>query len=304
MKPEKPKGEGEEEGWNLLGMATMATNVLSSVSIALCLKALFLSNSDIPMSGLVVFHMFCSMVLTNVLYFFGWFEIPTINWPFLLAYSAAQALAIVTSNINLMHNSIGTYQMSKLAVIPVIATIETTFRLREPPSYNVVIALLVVMVGVGLATVHDVEITFSGFLWAMTAVMMIASVQILTGRQKQQNLSALQLLHLSTGISIIFLLVATSYLENLSSFFARGISAYELVLVVLSGLLSVSVNVTVLFIIAGTSPITYQVLGHLKSISLIVVGTILFRSPMSPLQLLGIVIALVGTARYGQLKLG
>jgi hypothetical protein len=99
MKPEKPKGEGEEEGWNLLGMATMATNVLSSVSIALCLKALFLSNSDIPMSGLVVFHMFCSMVLTNVLYFFGWFEIPTINWPFLLAYSAAQVLRMLSITI-------------------------------------------------------------------------------------------------------------------------------------------------------------------------------------------------------------
>ena len=137
--------------------------------------------------------------------------------------------------------------MSKLAVIPVIASIETVFRLRELPSLQTGLALVVVMFGVGLATVHDVELSLEGVMWALVAVLMIASVQILTGRQKQQNLSALQLLHLSTGISIIILLFATSYLDDLSSFFARGINGYELFLVVLSGVLSVSVNVTVFY---------------------------------------------------------
>jgi multidrug transporter EmrE-like cation transporter len=37
---------------------------------------------------------------------------------------------------------------------------------------------------------------------------------------------------------------------------------------------------------------------------LLVVGTILFRSPITPLQFFGIVIALLGTVRYGQLKIG
>jgi len=86
--PAAAAAAGEE--WNVTGLMTMGVNVCSSVAIALCLKALFLSNGTIPMSGLVVFHMLCSMVLTNVLYFFGFFDIPPINWPFLIAFSTLQ----------------------------------------------------------------------------------------------------------------------------------------------------------------------------------------------------------------------
>eukprot|EP00009_Paramoeba_aestuarina_P000439 CAMPEP_0201513088 /NCGR_PEP_ID=MMETSP0161_2-20130828/5203_1 /ASSEMBLY_ACC=CAM_ASM_000251 /TAXON_ID=180227 /ORGANISM="Neoparamoeba aestuarina, Strain SoJaBio B1-5/56/2" /LENGTH=315 /DNA_ID=CAMNT_0047909165 /DNA_START=138 /DNA_END=1085 /DNA_ORIENTATION=+ len=285
-------------------IVSMALNVFSSSSIALVLKALFISNAQIPVTGLVVFHMFCAMCLTYTLYFRGWFTIPDVDWKFLIIYSTFQGLAIVCSNTNLQYNSIGMYQMSKLAVIPVIVFAETLLRWRDPPNLQVASALIFVVFGVGLATVHDVTVTTEGLFWAGAAVTSIASVQILSGRLKQQSLTPLQLLHLSTGPTAALLIVCTPYMDNLSAFFARGLTNYEALLVIASGVLSVVINFTVLTIIGETSPVTYQVLGHLKSISLLVVGTILFKDPISNLQFWGIVIALAGTARYGQLKVG
>jgi len=193
--------------------------------------------------------------------------------------------------------------MSKLAVIPVMVFVETILGWREIPSFHIGISLVVVMIGVGLATVHDITVTFIGLFWASAAVVSIASIQILSGRQKQQNISPLQLLHVSTGPTAVLLLLATPYTDNLGAFFVRGLTFYELNLVIISGILSVVINFTVLTIIGDTSPVTYQVLGHLKSVSLLIVGTILFRAPISFLQFLGICVALLGTARYGQPKL-
>jgi solute carrier family 35 protein E3 len=274
------------------------------VSIALVLKALFLSNSTVPVTGLVVFHMFCAMMLTHTLHWRGWFVVPDVDWGFISVYSLVQGMAIVCSNINLQYNSIGVYQMSKLAVIPVMVFTETLLKWREVPSLQIGISLFIVMIGVGLATVHDVTVTVVGLFWASLAVVSIASVQIMGGRQKQQSLSPLQLLHISTGPTALILSVATPYMDNLPLFYAHGLTSYELFLVVLSGILSVAINFTVLAIIGDTSPVTYQVLGHLKSVSLLVVGTLLFKSPISLLQFFGICLALVGTARYGHLKVG
>lgn len=283
---------------------SMGINVFSSVSIALVLKALFLSNSAIPMTGLVVFHMLCASLLTNTLLWRGWFVVPDVDWTFLSLYATFQGLAIVCSNTNLQYNSIGLYQMSKLAVIPVMVTVETVLGWREVPSIQIAVSLVVVMVGVGMATVHDITVTLIGLFWASAAVLSIASIQILSGRQKQQSLSPLQLLHVSTGPTAILLLLVTPYTDNLAAFYLRGLTFYELNLVIISGILSVVINFTVLTIIGDTSPVTYQVLGHLKSVSLLIVGTLMFRAPISLLQFLGICIALLGTARYGQLKLG
>jgi solute carrier family 35 protein E3 len=293
----------EGERCNTNNYILMTLNIISSVSIALVLKALFISNPAVPVTTLVVFHMCCAMAMTHYLHWKGWFEEVQVDGTFLALYSFFQGAAIVASNTNLLYNSIGVYQMSKLAVIPTIAIVETVLRWREPPNFPVSMALLVVVIGVGLATVHDVTLSFIGSLWAIAAILCIASVQILSSRQKQNNLTPLQLLHYGTGPTAVMLILVIPFTDNMSSFYQHGLSAYELLLVVLSGIISVSINMTVLMIIGETSPITYQVIGQLKSISLLVAGALLFPTPISAIQLVGIVLAVAGSARYGFLKI-
>ncbi|KAL9268850.1 UDP-xylose transporter 3-like protein [Drosera capensis] len=70
------------------------------------------------------------------------------------------------------------------------------------------------------------------------------------------------------------------------------------VFIVLSCLISVSVNFSTFLVIGKTSPVTYQVLGHLKTCLVLAFGYILLHDPFSWRNILGIFIALVGMVLY------
>lgn len=68
--------------------------------------------------------------------------------------------------------------------------------------------------------------------------------------------------------------------------------------IVLSCLISVSVNFSTFLVIGKTSAVTYQVLGHLKTCLVLAFGYILLRDPFSWRNILGILIAVVGMVLY------
>lgn len=68
--------------------------------------------------------------------------------------------------------------------------------------------------------------------------------------------------------------------------------------IVLSCLISVSVNFSTFLVIGKTSPVTYQVLGHLKTCLVLAFGYVLLHDPFSWRNILGILIAVVGMVLY------
>lgn len=70
------------------------------------------------------------------------------------------------------------------------------------------------------------------------------------------------------------------------------------VFIVLSCLISVSVNFSTFLVIGKTSPVTYQVLGHLKTCLVLAFGYVLLHNPFSWRNIFGILIALVGMILY------
>lgn len=68
--------------------------------------------------------------------------------------------------------------------------------------------------------------------------------------------------------------------------------------IVLSCLISVSVNFSTFLVIGKTSPVTYQVLGHLKTCLVLAFGYVLLHDPFSWRNIFGILIALVGMVLY------
>lgn len=68
--------------------------------------------------------------------------------------------------------------------------------------------------------------------------------------------------------------------------------------IVLSCLISVSVNFSTFLVIGKTSPVTYQVLGHLKTCLVLAFGYVLLHDPFSWRNILGIMVALVGMVLY------
>lgn len=68
--------------------------------------------------------------------------------------------------------------------------------------------------------------------------------------------------------------------------------------IVLSCLISISVNFSTFLVIGRTSPVTYQVLGHLKTCLVLAFGYIIVQDPFSWRNILGILVAMVGMIMY------
>jgi drug/metabolite transporter (DMT)-like permease len=68
--------------------------------------------------------------------------------------------------------------------------------------------------------------------------------------------------------------------------------------IVLSCLISVSVNFSTFLVIGKTSAVTYQVLGHLKTCLVLAFGYFLLHDPFRWRNILGISIAVVGMGLY------
>eukprot|EP00897_Mesotaenium_endlicherianum_P009502 jgi/Mesen1/8580/ME000497S07989 len=80
---------------------------------------------------------------------------------------------------------------------------------------------------------------------------------------------------------------------------ADALPAHEVqFLVVLSCLISVSVNFSTFLVIGKTSPVTYQVLGHLKTCLVLAIGFVFLHNPFSWRNFAGISVAMLGMLAY------
>ena len=68
--------------------------------------------------------------------------------------------------------------------------------------------------------------------------------------------------------------------------------------IILSCLIAVSVNFSTFLVIGTTSPVTYQVLGHLKTCLVLSFGYTLLHDPFTMKNILGILVAIFGMALY------
>lgn len=68
--------------------------------------------------------------------------------------------------------------------------------------------------------------------------------------------------------------------------------------IILSCLISVSVNFSTFLVIGKTSPVTYQVLGHLKTCLVLAFGYTLLHDPFTERNIIGILVAIFGMGLY------
>ncbi|MCH86018.1 nucleotide/sugar transporter family protein, partial [Trifolium medium] len=109
------------------------------------------------------------------------------------------------ANVSLKYNSIGFYQMAKIAVTPSIVFAEFVLY-RKKVSLPKVLALTVVSIGVAVATVTDLQFHLFGACVALAWIVPSAVNKILWSRlQQQENWTALSLMWKTTPITLIFL---------------------------------------------------------------------------------------------------
>ncbi|XP_038705750.1 UDP-xylose transporter 3-like isoform X2 [Tripterygium wilfordii] len=218
-----------------------------------------------------------------------------------MVFGILNGISIGLLNLSLGFNSVGFYQMTKLAIIPCTVLLETLFVMKKF-SRNIQLSLVVLLLGVGIATVTDLQLNLLGSILSLLAVITTCVAQIMTNTiQKKFKVSSTQLLYQSSPYQAITLLIVGPFLDGLltsKNVFAFNYTPQVLFFIVLSCLISVSVNFSTFLVIGKTSPVTYQVLGHLKTCLVLAFGYVLLRDPFSWRNILGILIAVVGMALY------
>ncbi|XP_022729663.1 UDP-xylose transporter 3 isoform X2 [Durio zibethinus] len=218
-----------------------------------------------------------------------------------MGFGILNGISIGLLNLSLGFNSVGFYQMTKLAIIPCTVLLETLF-FRKKFSRNIQLSLAILLLGVGIATVTDLQLNLLGSILSLLAVVTTCVAQIMTNTiQKKFKVSSTQLLYQSCPYQAITLFIIGPFLDALltnQNVFAFKYTPQVLFFIVLSCLISVSVNFSTFLVIGKTSPVTYQVLGHLKTCLVLAFGYVLLHDPFSWRNILGILIAVVGMVVY------
>lgn len=224
---------------------------------------------------------------------------------------AATVGAVVLMNFNLKMNSVGFYQLSKLMVIPCIVVYNFFFLNKSTPS-KILMSLGILLVGISLFTVNDVQLNLPGSIVALCGVSFVAISQTKTGTvQKAYNINGPSAQHATALQQFVIALVCGCFIETHGSnnIFAHEFCFAEVVVILLTGLVSVSVNVCAFGLIGKTSAVTYQVVGHCKTILIFIFGLVMFPPTQSETQsqfvkkIIGLIIAMGGVIYYTYLQL-
>ncbi|KAL6744932.1 triose-phosphate transporter family-domain-containing protein [Haematococcus lacustris] len=262
----------------------------------------------------------------------GMFETKKMPAGRLAPLAAAYVAYIVLCNLSLNVNTVGFYQVMKIAVAPTVILLEFIM-FRRLPHPRVVAAVLLVCLGIAVATVTDSQMVRNlwGIWVGLAATLMTALYQIWAGsKQKELKASSMQLLHAYTPLSALMLGVLVPMFEPMGwTAAAAGAAAagggpggssqggrspsdtllgYEYswgaaAAILLSSALGLGVSLSTFLVIGATSSLTYNVVGHLKTLIILTGGCMFFGDQMPPKKLLGVGIAMAGIVWYTQLKL-
>lgn len=294
---------GNASNQSFVNACYIALNIVVSIGIVITNKILF-NKYNFPFGTFLTFiHFVCTVIGLELCASFGMYERKRIAWREVVGLSAAFCGFVVLTNLSLVYNSVGFYQLAKVMTTPTIVVIQSV-------SYNMTfsnkikLSLLTVCVGVIIASVTDVELNWLGTFYAVTGVLTTSYYQIWVGtRQKELQVNSMQLLSYQAPLSCLMILPIVFVMEDMPALRSYEWTASVVYLVLITGALAFLVNVSIFLIIGRTSPVTYNVVGHFKTCCVLVLGFLIFSYPLDVKNISGIIITLAGVFAYTKYKL-
>lgn len=229
---------------------------------------------------------------------------PARSTPFSSIFSLGAVMAFASgfANASLQHNSVGFYQMAKIAVTPTIVIAEFVL-FKKTVSFHKVLALTVVSVGVAVATVTDLEFNFLGACIALAWIVPSGVNKILwSNLQQQTNWTALALMWRTTPVTIFFLVALMPWLDPPGVLSFKW-DIHNTTAILISALLGFLLQWSGALALGATSATSHVVLGQFKTCVILLGGYFLFHSDPGWTSICGAVAALGGMTVYTSLSL-
>ncbi|KAL6984263.1 UDP-rhamnose/UDP-galactose transporter 6 [Sarracenia purpurea var. burkii] len=278
-------------------------NVVTSVGIIIVNKALMAKYGFTFATTLTGMHFVTTTFMTAILRWLGYIQTSHLPMPELLRFVLFANFSIVGMNVSLMWNSVGFYQIAKLSMIPVSCLLEVVLdKIRY--SRDTKLSIAVVLLGVAVCTVTDVSVNARGFIAAFVAVWSTSLQQYYVHfLQRKYSLSSFNLLGHTAPAQAGTLLLLGPFLDYWLT--NKRVDAFDyniasLVFIILSCTIAVGTNLSQFICIGRFTAVSFQVLGHMKTILVLILGFIFFGKEGLNLQVvLGMLIAVVGMVWYG-----
>ncbi|KAL5549511.1 hypothetical protein UlMin_004742 [Ulmus minor] len=285
--------------------AALTFNFVVAVGI-IFMNKLVLKNIGFQFPILLTFiHYVVSWVLMAILNAFSILPSPppkSTRTSTLFTLGFVMALSTGFANVSLKYNSIGFYQMSKIAVTPSIVLAEFILY-KKKVSCPKVLALIVVSIGVAVATVTDLQFKLFGACVALAWIIPSSVNKILwSNLQQQENWTALALMWKTTPITLFFLVTLIPWFDppgvltfnwNFINTSAIVSSAFLGFLLQWSGALA----------LGATSAVSHVVLGQFKTCVVLLGNYYLFGANPGTTSICGASAAILGMSLYTYLNL-
>jgi solute carrier family 35 protein E3 len=234
---------------------------------------------------------------------------------------------IVLCNLSLNLNTVGFYQIMKIAVAPTVLAMESV-AFRRRPERRVAASVGVVCLGIAIATLTDAQVTANtkGAIVGVAATLVTALYQLWVGtKQRELGASSMQLLHQYTPQATVMMGLLVPLMEPVGwrhlfggggSFAAVGalsrgdgtLLGYRytpsaVAAILFSAALGLLVSLSTFLVIGATSSLTYNVVGHLKTVIILTGGCLLFGDQMPASKLAGLGVAMAGIVWYSHIKM-
>ncbi|CAF3489738.1 unnamed protein product [Rotaria sp. Silwood1] len=257
-------------------------------------------------------HHFPNLTLTTISFFISFFLLLLCLQAKLFTYIRLPILKMIPvsicfggfiafSNLSLQYNTVGTYQLIKLQVTPTVMLISWLFFKAHYPI-PIFLSFIPVLIGTLISTYYDLQFNTFGLFCALTSVSFTAIYQILVEHyQKVYNCDALQLLFYQAPLSGLLLLFVVPFFEPLSNL-KKFMNYDTIMLILLCGIIAFFVNISIFWVIGNLSAVAYNMIGHSKTLLIILVGSTLFHESFNQQQMFGLVFTMFGVVIYSYFK--
>ncbi|XP_061375458.1 UDP-rhamnose/UDP-galactose transporter 6-like [Gastrolobium bilobum] len=286
-----------------LDTASWMFNVVTSVGIILVNKALMATYGFTFATTLTGLHFATTTLLTIVLKSLGYIQTSHLPLSDIIKFVVFANFSIVGMNVSLMWNSVGFYQIAKLSMIPVSCLLEVVLD-NVQYSRDTKLSIVLVLLGVAVCTVTDVSVNAKGFIAALIAVWSTALQQYYVHfLQRKYSIGSFNLLGHTAPAQAASLLLVGPFLDYWLT--SKRVDAYaygltSVLFIILSCTIAVGTNLSQFICIGRFTAVSFQVLGHMKTILVLFLGFMLFGKEGLNLQVvLGMIIAIAGMIWYG-----